>query len=59
MHNEELPDLESGSNIIRAIKSKRIRREGHVPDMREKTITHPDLVGKLEEMRPLGRPWRK
>jgi len=30
---------------------------GHVASMKEKTIIHPDLVGKLEESRPLGRPW--
>jgi hypothetical protein len=57
--NEELPDLDSGPNIIRAIKSKRIRRVWHVAGMREKTIIHPDLVGELEERRPLGRTWRK
>jgi len=30
LHNEELNDLYSLSNIIRVIKSRRIRRTGHV-----------------------------
>jgi len=33
LHNEELHDLNSSSNIIRMIKSRRTRREGHVARM--------------------------
>jgi hypothetical protein len=30
-----------------------------VAGMREETIIQPELVGKLEESRPLGKPWQK
>jgi hypothetical protein len=36
LHNEELRDLYSSPNIIRVIKSKKIRRVGHVARMEEK-----------------------
>jgi len=53
LHNEELKDLCSPPNIIRVIKSRRMRWAGHVARMgeRERRIhVHPE--GK----RPLGRP---
>ena len=34
LHNEELNDLYSSSNIVRVIKSKRMRWAGHVALMR-------------------------
>jgi hypothetical protein len=36
LHNEELRDLYSSPNIIRIIKSRRMRRAGHVARMGEK-----------------------
>jgi hypothetical protein len=38
LHNEELRDLYCSPNIVRVIKSRRIRRDGHVARMREKCI---------------------
>jgi hypothetical protein len=32
LHNEQLHDVYSSSNIIRMIKSRRMRRTGHVED---------------------------
>ena len=36
LHNEELNDLYSSSNIVREIKSRRIRWTGHVARMGER-----------------------
>jgi hypothetical protein len=36
LHNEELSDLYSSPNIIRVIKSRRMRSAGHVARMAEK-----------------------
>jgi hypothetical protein len=56
LHNEELNDLSSSSNIIRVIKSRRMRWAGHVTRMREKRGAFRILVGRPERRRPLGRP---
>jgi hypothetical protein len=56
LHNEELRDLCPSSSIIRKIKSRRMRWEGHVARMGEKRNTYRLLVGKPEGKRPLGRP---
>jgi hypothetical protein len=37
LHNEELNDLYTSSNIIRVIKSRRMRWVGHVARMGERT----------------------
>jgi hypothetical protein len=42
-------------NIIRMIKSRRMKWEGHVAPMREKNA-YRILVGKPERKRPLGMP---
>jgi hypothetical protein len=55
---EELNDLYSVPNIVRVVKSRRIRRAGHVVRMEEERGVHRVLVGKREEKRPLGRPRR-
>jgi hypothetical protein len=55
LHNEELHDLCSSPSIIRIIKSRRMRWEGHVARM-EKRNMYRLLVGKPEGKRPLGRP---
>jgi hypothetical protein len=57
--NEELHNLYSSSNIIRMIKSRRMRWTGHVARMREKRNAYRILVGNLEGKSPLGRPRRR
>jgi hypothetical protein len=46
-------------SIIRMIKSRRMRWEGHVARMGEKRNAYRILVGKPEGKRPLGRPRRR
>ena len=59
LHNEELNSLYSSSNIVRLIKSRRMRWAGHVARMEEGRSVHKVLVGKPEGKRPLGRPRRR
>jgi len=59
LHNEELNDLYSSPNIVRVIKSRRMRWAGHVPHMGEERGVYRVLVGKPEGRRPLGRPRRR
>jgi hypothetical protein len=59
LHNKELYDLYSSPSIIRIIKSRRMRRAGHVARMREKRNAYRLLVGKPEGKRPLGIPRRR
>jgi len=56
LHNEELNDLYSSPNIVRVIKSKRMRWAGHAARMDEEREVYRVLVGKSEGKRPLGRP---
>ena len=55
-HNEELSDLYSLPNIVRVVKSRRMRWMGHVGRMGEGRVVRRVLVGKPEGKRPLGRP---
>jgi hypothetical protein len=59
LHNEKLNDLYSSPNIVRVIKSRRMRWARHVTRMEEGRGVHKVLVGKPEEKRPLGRPRRR
>jgi len=59
LHNEELNNLYSSPNIVRVIKSGRMRWAGHVARMGEEREVYRVLVGKLEGRRPLGRPRRR
>jgi len=59
LHNEELNDLYSSLNIVRVIKSRRLRWAGHVARMGEERRVYRVLVGKPEGKRPLGRPRRR
>jgi hypothetical protein len=59
LHNEELNDLYSLPNIVRVVKSRRMRCEGHVARMGQDRAVHRVLVGKPEGKRPLGRPRRR
>ena len=49
-------NLYSSPNIVRVIKSRRIRWAGHVARMGERRGVQRFLVGKPEGKRPLGRP---
>jgi hypothetical protein len=59
LHNEELHNLYSSPNIIRMIKSRKMRWAGHVARMGAKRNPYSLLVGKPEGKRPLGRPRRR
>jgi hypothetical protein len=56
LHNEELHNLYYSPNIIRIIKSRRMRGAGHVARMGKKRNVYRLLVGKPQVKRPLGRP---
>jgi hypothetical protein len=59
LHDEELHNVYSSPNIIRIIKSRRMRWVGHVARMGEKRKVYRLLVGKPEGKGPLGRPRRR
>ena len=59
LHNEELNGLYCSPNIVRVIKSRRMRWAGHVARMGEERGAYKVLVGKPEGKRPLGRPRRR
>ena len=59
LHSEELNDLYCPPNIVRVIKSRRVRWAGHVARMEEGRGVHKVLVGKPEGKRPVGRPRRR
>jgi hypothetical protein len=46
LHNEELNDLYCSPDIVRVIKSRRMRWTGHVVRMGERTGAYRVLVGK-------------
>ena len=59
LHNEELNDLYCSPNIVRVIKTRRMRWPRHVACMGERRGVYRVLVGKPEGKRPLGRPRRR
>ena len=59
LHKEELRDLYSLPNIVRVVKSRRMRWVGHGVRMGEGRGVHRVLVGKPEGKRQLGRPRRR
>jgi hypothetical protein len=59
LHNEKLHGLYSSPNIVRMIKSRRMRWAGHVSYMGERKGVYRVLVEKPEGKRPLGRPRRR
>ena len=59
IHIEELNDLYCSPNIVRVIKSKRMRWAGHVGRMGERRGVYRVLVGTPEGKRPLGIPRRR
>jgi hypothetical protein len=50
LHNEELRDLYSSPNIVRVIKSRRMRWAGHVARMGEERGVYRVLVGNMREI---------
>jgi hypothetical protein len=59
LHNEKLNDLYSLTNIVRVVKSRRMRWAGHMASMVEDRGVQRVLVGKPEGKSPLGRPRRR
>jgi hypothetical protein len=59
LHNDKLHSLYSSPNIVRVIKSRRMRWAGHVARMGEGRDVFRVLVGRPEGWRPLGRPRRR
>jgi hypothetical protein len=59
LHNDELHSLYSSPNIVRVIKSRRIKWAGHVACMKEGRSAYRILVERPEGKRPYGRPRRR
>jgi hypothetical protein len=59
LHDDELHDLYYSPNIVRVIKSRKMRWAGHVTRMGEGRGAYGLLVGRPEGKRPLGRPRRR
>jgi hypothetical protein len=59
LHNDELHNLYSSVNIVRMIKSRRMKWAGHVARMGEGRGVYRVLVGRPERKRPLGTPTRR
>jgi hypothetical protein len=59
LHNEELHNLCSSPDILRMIKSRRMRWAGHVARMGDTRNAYMILLGKPEEKRLLEGPRRR
>jgi len=59
LHNGKLNDLYSSPNIVRVIKSRKMRWSRHVARMGGRWGVYWVVLGKLEGRRPLGRPMRR
>jgi GTP1/Obg family GTP-binding protein len=55
-HNEEISTLLKREDIVRFIKSQRIRCLGHVEKMEDKAMPKRMLKGRLYSKRRKGRP---
>jgi len=56
IHKKKLNDLYCSPNIIRAIKSRRMRWEGHVASMEDKRRAYRVWLGNLREKDHLKDP---
>ena len=56
LYNDEFHSLYRSPNIVRVIKSRRLRWSGHVTRMEEGRSAFKILTGKPTGKRPLGRP---
>jgi hypothetical protein len=59
LHNKELNYQYFLPNIVRVIKSRRMRWAGHIARMGESIGVYRVLVGKPQGKRPFGRPRRR
>ena len=59
LHNEGFHSLYRSPNIVRVIKSKRLRWAGHIARMEEGRRSFKILAGKVTGKGPLGRPRRR
>jgi hypothetical protein len=59
LHKKELSDLYTLHNIVRVVKSRRMRWAGHVARIGKGRGAHRIQVGKREGKRPFGRPRRR
>ena len=59
LHNEELHSLYRSPNIVRVIKSRRLRWAEHLARMEEGRSAFKILTGKPIGKGPLGRPRRR
>ena len=59
LHNEDLNDLYSSSNIVRVIKSRRMRWAARTARMGVRKNVYRVLLGKPEGKRPLRRLRRR
>jgi len=59
LHNEELNDLYCSTNIVRVIKSRRVRWAGYVARLGKRRGVCRVLVGNPEGKRPVGSPRRR
>ena len=59
LHNEELSVLYSLLNIVRVVKSRRMKWAGHVARIGKGRGVHRVLVEKPKGKKSLGRPRRK
>jgi hypothetical protein len=55
LHNEERHNLYVSSNVIRVIKSRKMRWAGYVACTKEARNAYRILVGETGEKRPVGR----
>ena len=59
LHNEELDSLHLSPNIVRVIKSRRLRWRGYAARMEEGRSAFKIIIDKSTGNRPLGRPRRR
>jgi hypothetical protein len=59
LHSEELHNLFSSPDIIRQVKSRRMRWAGHLARVGQERKVYKVLAVKPEGKRPLGRPRRR
>jgi hypothetical protein len=59
VHNKELPSLYPSANIVRMIKTRRLRWAGYVARIKESMSAFKVLTGKTTGKRPIGRPRRR
>ena len=59
LHNKKLHSLYRSPNIVRVIKSRRLKWAGHVARMKEGRSVFKILTGALTGKRPFGRSRRR